>query len=362
MGPMTREIVSLASPGSGRSGAGGWPCQGLYHRPAASWPTTAFIAAHYEVDFAEHYLADELAGRGYGFLGWNTRFRGAGTWFSLEPALADIGAGVSWLAQVAGVERVVLLGNSGGASLMAAYQAEALAGRPGLVPGNLFVSLNAHRGRPDVLTAWLDPSVTDESDPLSRDASVDMFDPGRGLPYDDGFVHRYRQAQQARNERITAWARAELGRLEVGGVADRVFAVFRTWADLRFADLTIDPSRRQPGCYRGDAAKANAGTLGLAATCTCRSWLAMWSLADSQCRAEPHLTRITQPALVVQSDADQGCFPSDARAIHAALGSTDRTLVFVAGDHYLLDPPGARSQVADLVAGWLQDHGASPCP
>ena len=316
----------------------------------------AFVATHYEVDFSEHYLAEPLARLGYGFLGWNTRFRGQGAYFGLDRAVADIGVGVRWLREEAGAATVVLLGNSGGASLMAAYQAAALAGDRDLPPGDLFVSLNAHPGRPDVLTAWLDPSVTDESDPLSVDPALDMFDPANGPPYPPEFVGRYRSAQRERNERITAWCHAELARLGAAGAWDRLFCVHRTWADPRFLDLSLDPSDRPPGCYAGDARVANYGPAGLAMTCTLRSWLGMWSLADSPCRAEPHLARITQPALVVQSSADQGCHLSDARAIHAALGSADRTLVTVPGDHYLQTPDGARREVAGLISRWVAER------
>jgi esterase/lipase len=56
---------------------------------------------------------------------------------------------------------------------------------------------------------------------------------------------------------------------------------------------------------------------------------------------------------VVQSTGDQGCFPSHARAIHDQLGSADKQLVWVPGDHYLLSPPGQREEVADLIAAWL---------
>lgn len=155
-----------------RNGAGGRPCQGVYHHPEGGRPTTALIATHYEVDFSEHYLGDYMAERGFGFLGWNTRYRGAGTYFSLENALVDIGVGIRWLREEGGVEQVVIVGNSGGASLMSAYQAEAVAPTLGsavddLLPGDLFISLQAHPGRPDVLTKWLDPSVTDEADPVS---------------------------------------------------------------------------------------------------------------------------------------------------------------------------------------------------
>ena len=119
MTEITREFVGLPSPAIGRAGAGGHPCQGIYHRPAGARPTTAFIATHYNVDFSEHYLASYLAERGFGFLGWNTRFRGNEAHFLLDHALAEIGVGVRWLREQAGVDRVVLLGNSGGGSLMA---------------------------------------------------------------------------------------------------------------------------------------------------------------------------------------------------------------------------------------------------
>ena len=123
---IVREFVGLPSPVVGPAGAGGHPCQGIYHRPAGITPSTAFIATHYNVDFSEHYLASFMAERGFGFLGWNTRFRGNEAHFLLDHALAEIGVGVRWLREQAGAERIVLLGNSGGGSLMAAYQSQAV--------------------------------------------------------------------------------------------------------------------------------------------------------------------------------------------------------------------------------------------
>jgi hypothetical protein len=366
-----RTIVTLESPTASRAGAGGRPCQGIFHAPKGSQPKIALIATHYEVDFSEHYLADPLAARGFGFLGWNTRFRGNGAYFLLEHALIDIGAGVRWLREEADVSTIVLLGNSGGASLMSAYQSQAVdpniepaRGLPlpeaalDLPPGDLFISLNAHPGRPEVLTMWMDPSVTDETDLLSVDPGLDMFNEANGPPYALEYVERYRHAQTARNDRITDWARDEIDRLTNAHAWDRVFNVYRTWADLRFLDLTIDPSERKAGCYAGDAKRANYGPWGIGTTCTLRSWLSMWSLAESQCRAAPHLARVRTPALVVQSTADQGCYPSDAHAIFEALGTDDKQLEFVPGDHYLLDPPNTRDQVADLIAEWLHEHAS----
>ena len=106
---VTREFVSLTSASAGVNPAGYHPAQGLYWTPAGVRPKVAVIAAHYNVDFAEHYLAPLIAERGYGFLGWNTRYRSGESLFLLEHALADIAAGVAWLREQAGVEVVVLL-------------------------------------------------------------------------------------------------------------------------------------------------------------------------------------------------------------------------------------------------------------
>lgn len=350
-----REFVSSESPTMPRTGAGGRPCQGVYHRPAGRRPSVALIATHYEVDFSEHYLAEFAAARGLGFLGWNTRYRGNGGYFLLDNAVTDIGVGVRWLREHAGIDTVVILGNSGGASLMGAYQSRALDSDGALPTGDLFVSLCAHPGRPDVLTTWLDPSVVDESDPVPADSAIDMFNPDNGPPYDTAFVGRYRAAQIARNDRITAWCHAEMERLQVAGMWDRLFPIYRQWADLRFLDLNLDPSDRPVGCYAGDAKTANRSPFGLASSCTMRTWLDMWSLAESQCRATPHLGKIMAPALVVQSTADQGCFVSDARAIHDELGSADKRLELVPGDHYLTQPSGARDSVADLIVEWINE-------
>ncbi|HEY5071194.1 MAG TPA: alpha/beta hydrolase [Caulobacteraceae bacterium] len=367
--PMAQaRFVGLASPTARRAGAGGHPCQGLYWTTGDARPSVAVIATHYNVDFAEHYLAPHLAARGVGFLGWNTRYRGAEDLFILEHALIDIGVGVRWLKDEAGARAVVLLGNSGGGSLMAAYQGAAsgqrfwgdLGARAGdalaqLTPADLYISLNAHPGRPEVLTAWMDPSVVDESDPTLTDPALDAFDPRNAPPYPQGFIDRYRAAQTARNQRITDWAKAELSRLQAAGVPDRIFPLFRVWADLRFMDGAIDPSDRpSPGCYAGDPATANRGPLGIGRANTLKTWLSMWSLETSPCRGAERLAGVATPSLVVQSLGDQGVFPSDARAIFAALAAADKSLELVPGAHYFEDLPAHRERAADLLTDWIR--------
>jgi pimeloyl-ACP methyl ester carboxylesterase len=361
-----REFVGLSSPTAKRNGAGGHPCQGLYYRGVGRKPKVAMIATHYQIDFSEHYLADYMATRGIGFLGWNTRFRGFESSFLLDHALADIGVGVRWLREHAGVDTVVLLGNSGGGSLMAAYQAQArahhvtplegmrpAAGLTELPPADGYIASAAHPGRPEVLTAWMDAAVIDENDPVATNAALNLFDERNGPPFSEDFVARYRAAQTARNEAITDWAEIELERVRDAGFSDRPFTVMRTWADPRMVDPTIEPTKRTPNlCYAGVPVKANRSTHGIAAACTLRNWMGMWSLRHAQTRAEPHLALIDCPALVINAEQDTGVFPSDARRIFDALASTDKSQCAIDSDHYFTTP-GARSEQADTIAKWI---------
>ena len=353
---------------------GSHPCQGIYYTPAGvPRPRVAIIATHYSADLSEHYLGPRMAALGIGFLGWNTRFRGAEDTFALEHALIDIAAGVRWLRELQGVETLVLLGNSGGGSLMAAYQSQAAnpvlaPRRPGPWPeavaalpkGDLYISLNAHGGRPEYLTAIIDPSVIDEFDPVATDPALDMYNEANGPPYSAEFVLRYRAAQEARNHRITDWALTELERLQARGHSDRIFTVNRVWADLRFMDPSLDPSNRIPRtCYGGDPRQTNRGAIGMARAMTLNTWLSLFSLKHSPCRAALHLPHVTVPSLVIQGLQDVGVFPGDARLIHEGLGARDKRLEFMPGTHFLDSPPGAADAVAAVMADWIRVQAGS---
>ena len=103
MTEIVREFVGLPSPVVGRAGAGGHPCQGLYHRPAgvaaedrASSPrTTTSISP--STTWPGRWPSAATASSG-----WNTRFRGNEAHFLLDHALAEIGVGVRWLREQAG--------------------------------------------------------------------------------------------------------------------------------------------------------------------------------------------------------------------------------------------------------------------
>jgi hypothetical protein len=363
------EFIGLTSPTAQQSPPGNNPCQGIYWTlKGAPRPRVAIIASHYNHDFVEHYLAPYMAERGIGFLGWNNRYRGAEDQFILEHGVIDIAVGMRWLKEVGGAETIVLLGNSGGGSLMAAYQGEAKTrflakdasgvvadALHGIPQGDLYISLNAHPGRPEIMTAWMDASVVDERDPTKTDESLNPYNPDNGPPYSPEFITRYRAAQKARNQRITDWVKKELPRLNAAGIPDNIFSVFRTKADLRLMDPGIDPSDRPcPGTYGGHPSVMNRVPFGLGRTSSLKTWLSMWSLETSKCTGDALFERIDLPAFVIQSTGDWSVFNSEAKRIYEALGSKDKQSAWPKGLHCFDGSHEQRNTVADMMSDWIK--------
>ncbi len=239
--------------------------------------------------------------------------------------------------------------------------------------GMVFVS--PHPGQGQILLKCIDPSVADERDALSVVPALDFLDPANGFRdgpegsrYSEAFVQTFRQAQSERVRRLDDLARAMIGeRLSArklaktsGSAADRrkgahtsVMTIWRTDADLRCWDPTIDPSdRKSPACYRGHPAVANR-TPSIGRANTLKTWLSMWSLETSKCQGAEQLAKFDTPALVVQGLADTGVFPSDAHKIFNNIASKDKTLELVPGAHYFEDSEQERVNAASLMCDWV---------
>ena len=93
-------------------------------RAKGARPTTAVMICHPTANFLGHYALAGLAARGVAGIGLTTRYVGNDTSLIMENCLLDIGSMVAHLRSV-GYEKVVLIGNSGGASIVPYYQAQA---------------------------------------------------------------------------------------------------------------------------------------------------------------------------------------------------------------------------------------------
>jgi pimeloyl-ACP methyl ester carboxylesterase len=230
------------------------------------------------------------------------------------------------------------------------------------------VMLNAHPSRATLSTEWLDPAIVDEHRAFARDRSLDMYNPENGPPFPSAFVARYREAQIARNRKITEWAREQLVGLGTqghgpAGLGDLAFVVQGTAADLRFLDPSIDPSDREVGrTLWGPPQVANYMPAGISRVTTLRSWINQWSIDDTNADSLRWLPEIDVPVSVVLGTADVTVLPAMAQQMHdAATRAPVRDLRFVSGaTHYFEGQPDLLDQALDHVAQFIAAHVRTP--
>ncbi|WP_375382963.1 hypothetical protein [uncultured Sphingomonas sp.] len=345
---------------------------------------------------ATHYLVPELLAAGYSVFTQTSRAVGSDLRLEHEITLLDVAAGLGFL-RVTGFKKIVLIGNSGGASLYSFYNEQSLlAPEDRLVrtPGGRatgladvampqadgIVLVSPHPGQGVVLMNCIDPSVADEADPLAIEPALDFLDPANGYAvgpagaqYDGKFVERYRKAQRSRVERLDATARhliderlAARGRGKAGGSRqDRIrgahtmaMTIWRTDADLRCWDLSLDPSDRAVGSiWSNDPYATNFGVVGFARFCTPEAWLSTWSGLTSRANMFRTAAAIEQPLLLIEYSGDQVVFPGDVERIVAAVPSRDITRHSFRGDHHgqslvAGEVPG-RASAGEAIRAWL---------
>jgi pimeloyl-ACP methyl ester carboxylesterase len=341
-------------------------------RAPGSARETAVMFCHPTANFLGHYALPGLAERGFGAVGLTTRYVGNDTSLLMENCLLDIGSMVAHLHDI-GYSKVVLVGNSGGSSIVPYYQAQAekatVTSPPGggpdltqalLTPVEGLVMFMAHPSRARLSTEWLDPAIIDEHQPFERDPELDMYDPRNSAPFSDEFVAKYRAAQIARNRRISTWADGQLRALQASshapeGLDDLPFIVHGTTADLRFLDGTIDPSDRELGVSLwGPPEVANYMPAGIGRVSTLRSWLNQWSLDHTNGDALQWLPEISVPLLVEYGTADVTVHPSMGQQMFDAATSTRREIKAIKGaGHYYEGTPELLAEALDVMADWI---------
>ncbi len=244
----------------------------LLFEPAAPNPKSriALINTHEGTgNNFNHPSGPQLASRGYRVLIIN--FYGSPVGFEgLAPHIAD---GIRYVRGLPGVEKVVLLGHSGGGPVMTFYQnvaehgPSACSGKERIYPckGRLenlpkadgLVLLDSHIGTGFQQLTYTDPAIRAPLKLTPRDASFDMFDRRNGFDpasrkgaYNGEFTRKFFAAQAARNADVIAAALDRLSKIEKGQADykdDEPFVIPAALnarllqADVRLVSHTHDP-------------------------------------------------------------------------------------------------------------------------
>jgi hypothetical protein len=379
-------------------------CDGEVSRGTLYAPGTAsrtvFCLMHPRQDLQRHPLIPGLLAAGHSV--WAQAGREVGNDLRLvhETALLDVAAGLEFLRDH-GFEHIVLIGHSGGAGLYSFYTEQSLtapsdriARTPGGAPAKLveapmpapdgLVLVAPHPGQGRLLLSMIDGSVTDEGDPFSVDPDLDPYNPANGFGeapegshYSAGFLDRYGAAQFARVARIDERAReliadqlAARKRFKGGSgdTSDRrrsvltpIITTYRTDADPRCSDLSLDPSDRPYGSViSARPSVSNYGVTGFGRLTTSEAWLSTWSGISSNASLVRSLSGVTIPTLVIEYTGDCSVFPGDVQDTLAALKAGDSTHLRIPADHFGRplaegDKSGIAATVREVVP-WTEER------
>ncbi|MDO4230455.1 MAG: DUF1749 domain-containing protein [Capnocytophaga sp.] len=219
---------------------------GALYEPKTESPRSkiALLVMHAEGDYTQFSAGKELSERGYTVLNANnSASKYSGNDLDFERAITEIGKAVKYLKDRKGIEKVVLLGHSGGGSMFSAYQNIAENGvqvcqTPNkIVPcsdklANLpkadgIILLDANYGMSTMYLLSLDPAISDENSAMKRHSNLNLYLPengmtSKGATFSAKFKQRYFKAVAKRNNDIIkkALERKKLIEKGLGNFAD----------------------------------------------------------------------------------------------------------------------------------------------
>lgn len=190
------------------------------------------VVMHADSDYLAFSAGIELADRGYSVV--CTRAEASEPLFMKFMAVK---AAIEHLRGLGYIEKVVLFGHSGGATLMTAYQNVAENGGdnfrgdnmilkltdriPPLPPADGVMLVDPNWGNGAVALFSLDPAIVEEGNPRRIDPELDLFNPANGFDpegshYSEAFIRKFQKAQGERENRLIALAQERLHLIESG--------------------------------------------------------------------------------------------------------------------------------------------------
>lgn len=213
----------------------------LYTNRAKSLPV-GVVVMHSDSDYLTFSAGIELAERGMTVLCANVESS-----MPLLMKMLTVKVAVEYLRGLPEIEKVVLFGHSGGATLMTAYQSAAEngieifrtfgrivkfpsrvpgppgreGGKPEFPPADGVMLIDPNWGNGAMTLFSLDPAVVEEGNPRKLDPALDLFNPENGFDpqgshYSEEFIRRFQKAQGQRNNRLIDLALDRLELIESG--------------------------------------------------------------------------------------------------------------------------------------------------
>jgi hypothetical protein len=193
----------------------------------------AIVAMHVGADYLTFPLGPEMAAKGYRALCVNASNNSQ----NLDQKMLDLGLAVRELRKRRDISTVVLMGHSGGATLMSAYQNVAENGPGvfqgpeklikcsedliGLSPADGMMLLDANFGNGAMTLFSLDPAILNEDNGREIDEKLNLFNTVNGFReeatvYPGEFIRAFQKAQGERNRRLIQTALDRLSLIKAG--------------------------------------------------------------------------------------------------------------------------------------------------
>ena len=206
---------------------------GLLYRPVAPGEKShiGIFVMHSGADYTSFSACTELSKRGY------TVFCVRNGGGNLNRILLDAKASVEYLRKVPGIQKVILFGHSGGATLMTAYQDIAENGvkicqdseKISKCPDNLagmpaadgVVLADSNWGNAVMTLFSIDPAVMSEDTGNKINPDLDLFNPKngynpKGSDYSQEFIKKFQSAVAKRNNDLIHYAQSRLAAIDAG--------------------------------------------------------------------------------------------------------------------------------------------------